>query len=146
MTVFYNFYLGTGSHLCTCSTKEDGTITSVTGSLNVQDTYSDPPSSAINYTIHNITNLYEEILQIIRENEINSIQFNTNFDEDALLKELLEQLEYDLVFHDDTDSDNLFGYSDIVSVSSQSTFCLDDVSRHYQEILLSIQNTDNLFS
>lgn len=142
MTV-YNFYLGTGSHLCTCTTTEDGTITSVTGNLVENASVSDV---TLDFTIHDIENMYEEILQTIRNNEINTVEISNKVDENALLKELLEQLEYDLVFHDDNDSDNLLGYSDIVSVSSQSTFCLDDVSRHYQEILLSIQNTDNLFS
>lgn len=162
--VKYNFYLGYGSsvvHACSCETDTRGSITdcstsdrsgsktqgsssaAMRSSLEAHGTGSTPSDSDVTcYTIQDIETMYQEIIEFIMSNELRKFEIPSIIDEDKLLEKVLQELNYELFFDDgDDDSDNLFGYSDIVSVSSDSTLNMNEMCGNFNDIMLSIRNT-----
>lgn len=133
-----------------CSSGLPGTSTSGlnTGDSSMNVLYSssgEGGDTIVYHTIEDISRLYEEIIEFITNYEISKFEVSTNIDEDKILMYLIDNLGY--VYEDvsdDDDSDNLFGYSDILSVSSDSVFDLNRVSSTYQEIVDSIHLTEKI--
>jgi hypothetical protein len=133
-----------------CSSGLPGTSSSGlnTGDSSMNVLYSssgEGGDGVVYHTIQDISRLYEEIIDFITNYEISKIEVNTGIDEDKILSEIIDKLGY--VYEDvsdDDDSDNLFGYSDILSVSSDSVFDLNRVSSTYQEIVDSIYITEKI--
>lgn len=133
-----------------CSSGLPGTSSSghVTGDSSMNVLYSssgEGDDGIVYHTIEDVTRLYEEIIEFINNYEISKIVVNTTIDEDKILSDIIDKLGY--VYEevsDDDDSDNLFGYSDILSVSSDSVYDLDRVSLSYQEIINSIEITEKI--
>lgn len=115
-------------------------------SMNVLYSSSGEGGDGIVYhTIEDVTRLYEEIIEFINNYEISKIVVNTTIDEDKILSEIIDKLGY--VYEDvsdDDDSDNLFGYSDILSVSSDSVYDINKVCETYKEIINSIEITEKI--
>lgn len=132
--VTYNFYLGIGSTqtLCACKTNDNGKI------IECDTT---PYDDGIDYTIEDVENMYKEILDVIAKNELQNYTIPTGINENQLLKAVLDELNYSVIFHDDNDSDDVFGYSDILSVSENATIHADEMCENYEDILRSIANT-----
>ena len=148
--VVYNFCLGSagfGTTTVKCETDGCGKIVSCDtsetsgkkGSLDVQvSDQSECSYDSVIHTIKDIKNMYKEILRVIAENELQQYQIPEYIDENDLLEKVLEDLEYQLECY----SDNLSGYSDIISVTSgDSAFTVDEVHETYSDILKSLENT-----
>ena len=159
----YNFNAGTSSHMC-CEVKTDGNCSIIKLDITESEAGSDGNSTAQNsstpgntsmdvglstgsdssseivctYTISSIVTLFEEIVQTILSNELENYTPPQPIDETAMLSQIMRELQYHERYHDDNDSDNLEGYSDIISISSNSTFTINDVKDNYEDILHNI--------
>ena len=151
--VVYNFCLGsdgsrTSSVKCetdgcgkivSCDTSEtSGKKNSLDVQVSDQSDYSYDSYDSVIHTIKDIKNMYKEILRVIAENELQKYQIPVYLDENNLLEIVLEDLDYQLECH----SDNLSGYSDIISVTSgDSAFTVDEVHETFSDLLRSLENT-----
>ena len=124
------------------STTQGNTSLDAIPTTNTQSTPI-PPSEEPEYTITLVECLYREIMEAIDANILNSYQPMNAFNETELLDEVMQELDYNNYFHDCSDSDNLFGFSDIGSVTSEESITVHDVKKFYSELLKSINNTDS---
>lgn len=161
--VTYNFYLGTESHyLSSCIRVETdgqgnissassstsgsgaGTRTTNQGETSLEVGFSsgtDSSSEVVCHTITDIKNMYAEIISVITSNEIRTFVPSVTIDEDALLSTVMEELDFEYYYADTNDSDDLFGYSDVLSLSSTGTFSIENVKENFEDIMRNIQST-----
>ena len=159
----YNFYIGSGNHsslCCRCVTDGHGHISSASstsgsgsglfsGTTNEGQTSlevgfshgTDSSSEVVCYTITDITNMYNEIIQVIIDNEIRAFVPSILIDEDKLLETVMNELDFEYYYADSNDSDDLFGYSDVLSLSSNSTFSIDNVKENFEDIMRNLHAT-----
>lgn len=138
--------MGSSSHSC-CQVQTDDRAGIIKVSLSDRGDSMDVGLSAgsdssfgvvCEHTLTDIQTLFEEIISTILLNELNKFSPVNPIDETALMAKLIDELEYDDRFRDENDSDNLSGYSDIISISSNSTFTETDVKENYSDILRNI--------
>lgn len=142
----YTFFLGSSSHsCCNVQTNDRAGIIKVSlsdkgNSMDVGLSQGSDTTSEIvcEHTITDIKTLFEEIVATIISNELNNFTPANPINEEELMEQLIQEIEYDDRFRDDNDSDNLSGYSDIISISSNSTFTISDVKKNYEDILRNI--------
>lgn len=156
--VLYNFIIGADGLIpqtaISCNTDGEGHVisceTSETsgkkGSLDVNiSTSSQTGSGTGPYTLCDIIDIYDEIIKVIAENELNMFAFPENIDPESLLLEVLRDLD-EIIYTISEPSDNLSGFSDSASSSAGGCGCkltMDDVNDNYQDVLAAIQNTKN---
>ena len=87
--------------------------------------------------------MFKKIISTILSNELENYTPPEPIDEEELLKLILQELDYETYYEDDNDSNNLDGYSDIISLSSNSTFTIMDVKENYEDIIRNITATSN---
>lgn len=86
--------------------------------------------------------MFTEIIRTIISNELENFTPGRPINENDLLIQIIEELDYDTRYHDENDSNDLDGYSDIISLSSNSTFTISDVKENYDNILGNIIAVD----
>lgn len=93
--------------------------------------------------LSNLNAIYSNIIGNIIESALQtSFVPGQPIDEEALLKTILDEMNYEQYFIDDTDSDNTFGLSDLMSESSAST-AYQTIEDEFQDVLRNIQITRN---
>lgn len=154
--VLYNFIIGvdglTPQSAISCKTDGEGHViscqTSETsgkkGSLDVNISTSSQTGSTI-LDLCDIIDIYDQIIKVIIDNELNNFEFPDHVDPDLLLLEVLKDID-NIIYTVSEPSDNLSGFSDSASLTSGSTGCkvtMDDVVDNFQDVIAAIQNTKN---
>lgn len=152
--------MGSSSHVC-CNITTDDRCGILKVSLSDKDSStpgntsmdvgissaSDTTSEIVcTYILEDVVDMFTEIIRTIMSNELENFVPPVPIDEQELLIKLLEELNYDELFEDDNDSNNLDGYSDIISLSSNSTFTINDVKENYEDILRNTAAVDNFLN
>ena len=139
----YSFVLGLGS-FNTCTVDTDGKckirkirMSSSDGgdtSLEIGVSSRSESDMSLTYTIEDISKRFEEIMTIILENELRNFEITEDIDEAELMAEIMADLEKHREFIDENDSNDLHGFSDIVSLSSAETIDFDFIKEQFQDI------------
>jgi len=90
--------------------------------------------------LDNLNELYMEIIKNIINSALQTFVPGQPIDEELLLKTVLDEMNYEQYYIDDTDSDNTFGLSDMMSESSAST-AYTTVEDEFKDILRNIEVT-----
>ena len=155
MRTYYFLMGGTGLETkpsVKCVTDGNGTIlscnTSETSgnkrSIDAQfgSSGSDETSECTVHVIEDIENMYNEIIETIFRNELQAWVIPEDLDQQEILTAVLEDIKYELFYESSTDqSDNLSGYSDIISLSSDTVVSVEDLCDTYKDMMQSIKNT-----
>ena len=144
----YSFLLGSASFQ-TCTVDTDGKckirkirVNSSDGggdtSLEIGVSSRSESDLSLTYQIEDQTRMFEEIIKIIMENELRNYVSPTPIDEQALMDEIMRDLEYNKQFIDEDDSNDLHGFSDIVSINSAETIDIGYIREQFEDIKYNI--------
>lgn len=98
-------------------------------------------SDPVFYLAHNlddIEKMFDEIIKVIVESEARKYGPEV-FDQAKLEQEVLSELERFRDIIDDADSDDLRGFSDIISIDTESTIDLSSIKEQFEDILFNIR-------
>lgn len=143
----YSFIVGLGSFQ-TCNVDTDGKckirkirMSSSDGgdtSLEIGVSSRSESDMSLTYKIEDVSRMFEEIVRVIMENELRDYTSPTPVDEEKLMQEIMADLDYHKKFIDENDSNDLHGFSDIVSLSSAETIDINYVKEQFEDIKFNL--------
>ena len=144
----YSFILGLGS-FNTCTVDTDGKckirkirVNSSDGgdtSLEIGVSSRSESDQSLTYTIEDVSRRFEEIIITILENELRNYENVTPDIEKELREEIMVDLQKYRDFTDENDSNDLHGFSDVVSLSSAETIDFDFIKEQYEDLKFMLQ-------
>jgi hypothetical protein len=144
----YSFIVGLGSFQ-TCNVDTDGKCKirkiRVSGSdggetsLEIGVSSRSESDLSLTYRIEDVSKMFEEIIKVIMENELKNYNNDESVDEDRLTEQIMADLQNYRDFTDENDSNDLHGFSDIVSLSSAETIDIGYIKEQYQDLGFLLQ-------
>ena len=123
----------TSMHVGVTSGESGSELTSQTGEEDVEQLSAECEKEWLD----SLDELYMEIIKNIINSVLQTFIPGQPINEQLLLKTILDEMNYEQYYIDDTDSDNTFGLSDIMSESSAST-AFQTIEDEFNDVMRNI--------